>query len=92
MFQCRVCGYRGLSKPPYERESGASDEICSSCGIQYGFDDAGRDEVYEDMMFKEKVYTYWRNRWIQSGCKWYSKGVRPPKNWDPHEQLKRVLH
>ena len=40
---CPACGYDGLEEPPWT-DGSASDEICPSCGIQFGYEDfAGGD-------------------------------------------------
>lgn len=79
-FTCPVCGYPGLSEEPRSPTSGASYEICPSCGFQFGFDD-------EDQGISDE---HWRQRWVSSGMRWASAGQLPPKNWDPREQLRRV--
>jgi len=79
---CPVCGYVGLYEPPRSLETGAgSDEICPSCGFQFGFDDDDRGISYEQ----------WRQKWRDSGMRWFSTGRKPPDGWDPSEQLARVL-
>ena len=84
MIVCPVCGYE-LDEQPWVGDS-ASDEICPSCGIQFGYDDAidGTDE-------REKVYRDWRTQWIAAGMPWFSQGTPPPATgWDPRRQLERV--
>ncbi|MCC6233189.1 MAG: hypothetical protein IT580_11135 [Verrucomicrobiales bacterium] len=77
---CPVCGYPGLSEPPRTRSGGGSYEICPSCGFQFGVsdDDAG------------ETYSVWRERWRAAGMKWSSRGLRPPKDWDPATHVSRV--
>ena len=82
---CPVCGY-GLGFLSWDGDS-PSDEICPSCGIQFGYDDAaGGDE-----RAREAVYHRWRQQWIESGLQWWSKGRRsPPPGWNPIEQLSQI--
>jgi hypothetical protein len=78
---CPVCGY-SLDLPAWDEDS-PSDEICPSCGIQFGYDDARGGE------FREGQYFGWRKKWIQDGCIWYSSQLKP-KNWNPTLQLKNI--
>lgn len=81
---CPVCGYE-LDHPAWNGSS-PSDEICPSCGIQYGYDDAAGG----DLQLRQQVYTTWRKDWIKRGMPWYSVGMPSPTNWDPREQLRRI--
>jgi len=85
-FTCPVCGYPGLFEPAWRGES-PSDDICPSCGIQFGdHDAAGGDHAVRDVIHRE-----WRQRWIDNGMHWASEGVRPPPvGWDPKAQLARL--
>lgn len=80
-YQCPVCGYPGLEDPPHTAEGGASDEICPSCGFQFGYDDDACGISYEQ----------WREEWIAAGTPWSGIGIRPPLNWNPSEQLQVIL-
>lgn len=79
--ECPICGY-DLGFPAWNRDS-SSDEICPSCGIQFGYDDV------RDGEFREGQYFGWRKKWIQDGCKWHSSQPKP-ENWDPETQLKNI--
>ena len=68
---CPVCGYKGLGEPPRDREGNASFEICPSCGTEFGYDDA------------TKSAAQLRREWLGRGAGWWSKAVKPPKNWNP---------
>jgi len=57
MHTCPVCGYPELDEPPRSSSGGGSDEICPSCGFQFGLDD-------EDGGIG---YATWRERWIAAG-------------------------
>jgi hypothetical protein len=78
-YQCPVCGYCGLDEPPRTDESGASYEICPSCGYQFGVTDEDRGISYEQ----------WRQAWKAAGMKWWSHRRRPA-GWDPQAQLDRL--
>ena len=82
---CPVCGFT-LDRPAWN-EHGPSDEICPSCGIQFGYDDAaGGDEKQQ-----HEVYREWRQRWIVGGMKWHSVGIPKPTGWNPAQQVRKVL-
>jgi len=82
---CPVCGFE-LWFEPWRCDSPA-DEICPSCGIQFGYHDAAGG----DPNGRGAVYRQWRTRWIEKGMPWDSTGIEePPLGWDPLEQLKRV--
>ena len=55
LFQCPVCDV-DLDFTPWSGES-ASDEICPSCGIQFGYNDANPHS-------RKQVYHEWRKAWI----------------------------
>jgi len=44
-FSCPVCGYNDPALPPFGEEW--RDEICPSCGSQFGYDDANTS--HEDL-------------------------------------------
>ena len=85
LHTCAVCGYLGLLDSPWKGGS-PSDEICPSCGIQFGYNDwAGGD-----LERRQQTHRDWRERWKAGGCRWDARTIPPPPGWDPHEQLKRV--
>ena len=59
-MRCPVCGFK-LEFKPWD---GAlqSDEICSGCGIQFGYDDC-----HSSLERRVDVYSQRRQRWIASG-------------------------
>ena len=79
-YQCPVCGYPSLHDPPRSVAGGASDEICPSCGYQFGFTDDAEGINYEQ----------WRATWIADGMNWRGIGIASSANWDPEEQLRRL--
>ncbi len=56
MSVCPVCGFDGLPEDP-------RDEICHSCGIQFGYDDAWEDDL------RQEIYRRWRAAWEAGGRK-----------------------
>lgn len=81
-YVCPVCGYDGLYDPSWNNGVG-SDEICPSCGTQFGYDDmAGGDAARREARHREL-----RTQWVEGGCRWFSRARRPPDDWDPDAQL-----
>ncbi len=86
VITCPVCGYGPLSPPAWTERSNGSQEMCPSCGIQFGYDDsAGGDEAR-----RAKIYEERRQKWVAGGTRWFSRGRPPPPDWDPVAQLRRV--
>jgi hypothetical protein len=86
-FICPVCGYPGLEEQPRGDLTGGSYEICPSCGIQFGYsDEAGGDEEA-----RKELYKQWRQKWIEGGMIWNEGRSKPPPDWNPREQLRRVI-
>ncbi len=81
---CPVCGY-DLGFPAWN-DQGPSNEICPSCGIQFGYDDALGGRVSDRAIF----YQGWRRKWAVDGKLWFSK-TTPPKNWSAETQIKSIL-
>lgn len=85
---CPVCGYDCsiANFVPWDNDS-PSDEICPSCGIQFGYDDAtGGDSKERFYIYRER-----RKKWIENGMMWYSaNNVYKPNNWDPIKQLEQL--
>jgi len=75
-----VCGFTGLAEEPDSKENGASDEICPSCGFQFGHSDASEGCTYEQ----------WRVSWVASGMQWFSTSrlKERPIGWNPEAQLR----
>jgi hypothetical protein len=83
---CPVCGY-DLGFEPWERGA-SSDEICPSCGIQFGYDDVPEGGGLQGT--REEIYAQWRSMWIERGMPWYSIGRPPPHAWNPRKQLELI--
>lgn len=89
-FVCPVCGYPDLENQPHDAEGGASDEICPSCGIQFGYSDEPMACGGPDLP-PEEIYRLWRQKWIAEGMIWDKGRSKPPPNWDPQEQLRKIF-
>jgi hypothetical protein len=73
-----------LDFEPWQGES-ASDEICPSCGIQFGYTDFAGGDVWARLA----AYSEWRRRWIARGSPWLGISSAP-ETWDPATQLARL--
>jgi hypothetical protein len=73
---CPVCNY--LLGFHAWKNNLPSDEICPSCGIQFGYDDAKGNNEEE----RKNIHLEWRKKWVKSGKKWWSETKRP-KEWNP---------
>jgi hypothetical protein len=85
---CPVCGfdlYKELGVFPWEGDN-PSDEICSSCGIQFGYTDAAGG----DQEKRKQIYEEWRKKWVNSGMRWHDNNENKPEEWNPKEQLKNI--
>jgi hypothetical protein len=82
---CPVCGFE-LEEPAWSGDAG-SQEMCPSCGIQFGYDDAGGRQ---DPARLRQIHALWRRAWKRCGMLWSSRGRRPPFDWNPHVFLDRV--
>jgi len=74
MSACPVC-LADLSFSPWRGES-ASDELCPSCGIQFGYNDARPD-------LRNLIYVGWREAWVANG--------RRPISGDQWRKVSRVV-
>lgn len=84
-WRCPVCGFH-LWFEPWHRDS-AADEMCPSCGIQFGYDDAAGGNPDK----RTVIYKTWRDGWIARGMPWTSADVesRPP-DWNPQRQVESL--
>ena len=85
-FECPVCGYDGLTEPPYERwppPEGAeltppyesalgrpSYEVCPRCGFEFGNDD--NPGTAAPVSFDE-----YRREWVVRGSPWFDPDLAP---------------
>jgi hypothetical protein len=84
-FVCPVCGFPGLSEPPWSGAA-ASDEICPSCGTHFGYDDAAGGRLAD----RARIYEKLRRAWAASGYSWFSRSKARPPSWDPIAQLRSI--
>jgi hypothetical protein len=71
-YPCPVCAYP-LEHPP------ADFNICPSCGVEFGYSDAGR------------TYGELRDEWLKYGARWSSTVEPPPIGWNPYLQILPLL-
>ena len=76
---CPACHWPHLQEAPRSRSSGASYEICPSCGFQSGVTDD--DEGH--------TAAAWRTAWKKRGMPWSSVAHSSPADWDPAAQVKK---
>jgi hypothetical protein len=76
---CPVCGYDGLTRPPYDKRGFGSHEACPSCGFQFNVSDVQQGWSHRD----------WRARWIADGMQWSSQTIDRPRRWSAGNQLNR---
>lgn len=85
-YTCPVCGYPHLEEQPHHPGAGGSDEICPSCGTQFGYHDGAND----DLVWRTKRHEVLRRKWIAGGMKWHSKVDPVPGDWKPETQLRNI--
>ena len=92
---CPICEWDQLTEPPYSGEHlVGSDEICPSCGFQFGYsDDGAASGRYPLEWTREMIVLDYRQKWIDNGMKWRFPNdpfYPRPQNWNPEEQLKNI--
>lgn len=78
-YICLVCGFDGLTEPPYNEQGEPSYEICPCCGFEFGFDENNKADKYKTF----------RAKWISNGAVWFMP-KRKPKDWDLAKQLENI--
>ncbi|MBK8190441.1 MAG: hypothetical protein IPK79_08325 [Vampirovibrionales bacterium] len=76
-FNCRICGF--LSSIPIWEGEHTDYGICPACGCQAGEDDMTLE-----------IVRYYRQKWADSGMKWWGVNEHCPAGWNPHEQMKYI--
>lgn len=76
---CPVCGFDGLQEPPFSTNGYPSQEICSCCGFQFGFDDSSEGTTYIE----------YRLNWINEGYKFFDTDGQP-KLWNYETMLNQL--
>lgn len=90
-YFCLVCGYPGLEEQPFDgKKFHSTHEICPSCGFHYGYDDLNGSGEYPDDFKEKEIIKAYRNKWLNTGSKWWSSDKLSPSNWDAIEQIKKV--
>ncbi len=79
-YNCPVCGFDELKYPPYNELMGGSNEMCQSCGYEFGYHDDDQEITHEE----------WRERWIKNGMKWRVDDKHKPLHWNPVAQLRNI--
>lgn len=75
---CPVCGYLDSTEEVFgPNGEHAYQEICPSCGTQFG---------YDDCLTSHRVL---RKKWAKGKFRWHP-GYQQPKDWNPVEQLKNL--
>jgi hypothetical protein len=77
-FTCYVCGYPELDHPPRDENGSATFDICSCCGVEFGYEDATEESLMR-----------YRERWILNGAKWFEEEYKP-SDWNLREQLRNI--
>lgn len=57
---CPICNSK-LEEAPWVGNAG-SQEICPSCGVQFGYSDHAGGDRYK----RQEIYTMWKDVWIQN--------------------------
>ena len=77
-YRCRVCGLARESKPWGDDGNTPSFEICSCCGVEFGYQDCNAEYV--------KKY---RKVWLERKNKWFCP-KEMPIDWSLEEQMKNI--
>jgi hypothetical protein len=78
-YLCPVCVWPGLDEPPWDGDV-PSNEICPSCGTQFGHHDtAGGAEEAK----RWTIYSDLRQGWEGAGRPWHSTSQPQPPEWPP---------
>jgi hypothetical protein len=78
-FNCRVCGLDQGFEPWGEDDETPTFDICSCCGVQFGYQDC--NEIYVKKF---------REDWLKKEAKWFTPKQKPD-NWVLEDQLKHIL-
>ena len=79
MHKCPVCGLASLAEPSHNFSGRGSQDICPSCGVQFGNSDYTTS--FEEL----------RQNWESNGMRWWSKAQVPPPGWDPQKLIQTVV-
>jgi hypothetical protein len=73
---CPLCGFAGLEEPAWD-DGIDSQQICPSCGIQFGYTDAAGGDARARM----QLYLDRRAEWESAGRPWWSTWERPDASY-----------
>lgn len=74
---CPICGYDGLTENPGSSPRfWGSQEICSCCGWQFGYNNPAQIEQY-------------RAEWVEAGANWFLPEKRPT-HWNIAAQFAHI--
>ncbi len=80
--QCPVCTWPGLMEEGW-KDGNPSDEICPSCGTQFGYDDAAG---FTSPTAHSHRLNELRRTWLDGGMAWWSESRPAPAEWRPDVQ------
>ncbi len=75
---CKVCGLFQDELPWGEDGNSPSFEICSCCGVEFGYEDSSIESIKQ-----------FRDNWIISGANWFNFKKKPDR-WRLEKQLGNV--
>ncbi len=78
LYACRVCGYEQLEPPWGEDGQSPTYEICSCCGVEFGYEDSTKTSMKK-----------FRDNWVAAGMQWSEKKQKPD-SWDCDLQFKNI--
>lgn len=77
-YNCRVCGYRQDDPPWGDDGKVPTFDICSCCGVEFGYEDSTLTGVKK-----------FREEWVKNGGVWFEKKSKPD-DWKLESQLKNI--
>jgi hypothetical protein len=77
-YCCRICGLKQDFKPWGEDGKTPAFEICSCCGVDFGYQDCTPEYAKK-----------FRNEWLKKDSKWANPDEKPA-NWSLEEQMKNI--
>ncbi|RDX39102.1 hypothetical protein DZA51_00235 [Vibrio campbellii] len=75
---CRVCGLIQSDPPWGEDGKSPNYDICSCCGVEFGYEDSS-----------VKGVSIYRKNWLKGGSSWEDDAEKPT-NWSVEEQFKNI--
>lgn len=75
---CRVCGFREDPPPWGEDGLSATFNLCTRCGVEFGYEDASLNGIRR-----------YREEWIKHETPWFRPECKP-EGWRLEEQLTSI--